>query len=132
VSVLGKWRIVELPGYADDYDDMVEPAYSLFEATGGAFAFECIAAAFAGGGDHAAVEFDWNGNDEMDEACGSGSAELQADGSLRGGIGFHGSDEILFSARPWPSSSTACSPGPTAQLYAEGAFRNGVRPQHNS
>ena len=67
-----------------------------------------VTGAFAGGGDHAAVEFDWNGNDEMDQACGSGWAELQADGSLRGGIGFHAGDEIPFIARRWPTSSTAC------------------------
>ncbi len=108
MSVLGKWRVVELPGYADDYADMVEPAYILFEATGGAFAFGCVTGAFTGGGDHAAVEFDWNGNDEMDEACGSGWAEIQGDGSLQGQIGFHAGDEIPFITRRWPSSSTAC------------------------
>lgn len=108
MSVLGKWRLVELPGYADDYADMVEPAYILLEATGGEFAFRCVTGAFADGGDHAAVEFDWNGNDEMDEACGSRWAALQADGSLRSEIGFHAGDDIPFIARRWPSSSTAC------------------------
>jgi len=108
VSVLGKWRIVELPDYEDDYADMVEPAYILFEASHGEFAFGCVTGSFAGGGDHNAVEFDWDGNDEMDEACGSGSAELQADGSLQGKINFHGGDDIAFIARPWPTSSTAC------------------------
>lgn len=93
MSVLGKWRIVELPGYADDYADMVEPAYILFEAPGGEFAFGCVTGTFAGGGDCAAVEFDWCGNDEMDKACGSGWAEIQADGSLRGEIGFHASEK---------------------------------------
>jgi len=108
VSVLGKWRIVELPGYADDYADMVEPPCILFEATGGAFAFGCVTGTFAGGGDHAAVEFDWSGNDEMDEARGSGWAEIQADGLLQGEIGIHAADEIPFIARRWPSSATAC------------------------
>ncbi len=108
MSVLGKWRIVELPGYADDYADMVEPAHILFEATVGEFAFECVTGAFAGGGDHAAVKFDWNGNDEMDEACGSEWAEIQADGSLQGKIGFHAGDDIPFIARRRPISLTAC------------------------
>ena len=49
-----------------------------------------------------------SGNDEMDEACGSGWAEIQADGSLRGEIGFHAGDKIPFIARRWPSFSTAC------------------------
>jgi hypothetical protein len=108
VSVLGRWRIVELPGYEDDYADMVEPAYILFETGRGEFAFGCVTGSFAGGGDHDAVEFDWDGNDEMDEARGSGWAELQPDGSLQGEICFHGGDDITFIARPWATSSTAC------------------------
>ena len=47
-----------------------------------------------------AVEFNWDGNDEMDEACGDGWAELQDDGSLEGEICFHGGDETPFIARP--------------------------------
>lgn len=107
MSVLGRWRIVELPGYDDDYADMVEPAYILFEATRGEFAFGCVTGAFAGGADHDAVAFDWDGNDEMDEAQGHGWAELQPDGSLEGAICFHGGDEANFIARRW-TSSTAC------------------------
>jgi hypothetical protein len=108
LSVLGKWRIIELSGYEDDYADMMEPAYILFDTARGEFAFGCVTGAFAGGGDHDAVTFDWDGNDEMDEACGDGWAELQADGSLTGEICFHNGDEIPFIARRWPTSSTAC------------------------
>jgi hypothetical protein len=108
MTLQGKWRIVELPGYEDDYADMMEPAYILFEATRGEFAFGCVTGSFAAGGDHDAVAFDWDGNDEMDEAQGDGWAELQADGSLMGGICFHSGDEIDFIARRWPTSSTAC------------------------
>jgi len=40
MSVTGKWRIVEMPGYPDDYPDLAEPAYILFEnGGGGEFAF---------------------------------------------------------------------------------------------
>jgi hypothetical protein len=78
---------------------MIEPAYILFERTRGEFAFGCVTGAFAGGGDHDAVAFDWHGNDEMDEACGDGRAELQLDGSLIGEIRLHGGDEISFTAR---------------------------------
>jgi hypothetical protein len=69
MSVLGKWRIVKMPDYTDDYPNMIEPAYILFERTRGEFAFGCVTGAFAGGGDHDAVEFDWHGNDEMDDAA---------------------------------------------------------------
>ena len=44
----------------------------------------------------------------MDEARGSGWAELQPDGSLQGEINFHGGGEIPFIARHWPTTSTAC------------------------
>jgi hypothetical protein len=59
-------------------------------------------------GDTDAVEFTWDGNDEMDEARGDGWAELQADGSIIGQICFHGGDEASFTAHPWTTSSTAC------------------------
>ncbi|KQQ30775.1 hypothetical protein ASF58_24475 [Methylobacterium sp. Leaf125] len=112
MSVLGKWRIFELRGYEDDYADMVEPAYILFENGCGEFAFGCVTGAFAGGagrqGERATVAFDWNGNDEGDAICGSGSAEVQADGSLRGEIRVHGGNEIPFIARRWRTSSTLC------------------------
>jgi len=108
VSVLGKWRIIELPGYEDDYADMVEPAYILFGPGRGEFAFGCVTGSFAGAADSDTVAFTWDGNDEMDEACGDGWAELQPDGSLAGEINFHNGDEIAFTARPWPTSSTAC------------------------
>ncbi|MEI9903498.1 MAG: hypothetical protein WDN06_05590 [Asticcacaulis sp.] len=38
MSLKGKWRIVEMPDFEADYPDMVEPAYILFEETGGEFA----------------------------------------------------------------------------------------------
>ncbi len=40
MSVLGRWRIVEMPDATDDYPDMREPAHFLFQANGsGDFAF---------------------------------------------------------------------------------------------
>jgi len=108
MSVLGRWRIVEMPDYEDDFADMMEPAYILFEAHGfGEFAFGCVTGQIFAGGDTDAVEFHWSGADEMDEAQGDGWAELQPDGSLEGQICFHGGDEANFIARRW-TSSTAC------------------------
>jgi hypothetical protein len=107
MTLQGKWRIVEMPDYEADFPDMMGPADILFGPTGGEFAFGCVTGAFGGGADHDAVEFDWEGNDEMDEACGDGRAELQPDGSLAGEIRFHRGDEITFTARRWATSSTA-------------------------
>jgi hypothetical protein len=108
VSILGKWRIVAMPDYVEDYPDMMEPAYLLFEAHGsGEFAFGCVTGQIFGGGDSGAVEFSWTGNDEMDDAQGDGWAEIQTDGSLMGAIRFHSGDEANFIAKRW-TSSTAC------------------------
>jgi hypothetical protein len=107
--VKGKWRIVKMPDYTPDYPDMVEPAYILFDGKGGGeFAFGCVTGGIYGAGDSDAIEFTWEGNDEMDEARGDGCAELQPDGSLEGQICFYGGDEADFIAKPWKTSSTAC------------------------
>jgi hypothetical protein len=104
--VTGKWRIVKMPDYTSD---MVEPAYILFDSNGGGeFAFGCVTGAIHGAGDGDAIEFTWEGNNEMDEACGDGWAEFQSDGSIKGQICFHGGDEVNFIARPWKTCSTAC------------------------
>jgi hypothetical protein len=63
-----KWRIVEMPDYEADFPDMVEPAYIFFDDEGGGeFAFGCVTGAIHGADDKNAVEFTWDGNDEMDE-----------------------------------------------------------------
>lgn len=108
MTLQGKWRIVELPDYDADYADLMGPAYIAFDTAGGEFAFGCVTGSFPGGSDDDAVAFDWDGNDETDEACGDGWAERQPDGSLVGEIRFHRGDEISFIARPWNTSSTAC------------------------
>jgi hypothetical protein len=108
VSVLGRWRIVEMEAWDKDFLDLVERAYILFGQTSGEFAFGCVTGSFAVGGDHDAVAYDWDGADEMDEACGDGWAELQPNGSLTGEIRFHNGDESGVVARRWETSSTAC------------------------
>lgn len=109
MTVRGKWRIVTMPGYEADYPDMMGPAYILFDSAGrGEFAFGCVTGALYGAADAEAVDFTWDGNDEMDEAFGDGSVELQPDDSLDGEIRFHRGDDIAFTARRWSTSSTAC------------------------
>lgn len=108
MSVRGRWRITRMPDYTDDYPDMMEPAYILFEDHGsGKFAFGCVTGQIFAGGDGDAPAFSWTGNDEMDDAQGDGWAELQPDGFLTGAICFHNGDEANFIARR-DTSSTAC------------------------
>jgi hypothetical protein len=110
MSVAGKWRIIEMPGYPADYPDLVEPAYILFENKGGGeFAFGACTGHIweASNANAASIDFSWDGSDEMDEVSGDGDAELQHDGSLRGEIRYRSGDELPFIAKRW-TSSTAC------------------------
>jgi len=108
MSIAGRWRIVEMPDYVEDYADMVEPAYIEFAADGaGEFAVGCVTGQIFGGADGNHVAFSWQGNDEMDETQGDGWAEIQPDRSVIGQICFHNGDEADFIARKW-TSSTAC------------------------
>jgi hypothetical protein len=95
MSVLGKWRVVETP----DYDMAGANSYIEFDKEGGTFALDCLTGSIHGYCEGDAVEFTWEGNDEMDEASGHGWAELQQDGSLQGEICLESGDEIAFIAR---------------------------------
>jgi hypothetical protein len=108
VSIQGKWRIVRMPDYVDDFPDMAEPAYILFGRDGGEFAFGCVTGAIHGIASANACEFTWSGNDEMDKACGDGWAELREGDTLEGEICFQNGDEAAFIARRWDNFSTAC------------------------
>lgn len=109
MTVRGKWRITEMSDFDEDYVGTMGPAYILFDDSGsGEFAFGCVTGAIHGAGNGKAVDFSWDGNDEMDEVCGHGSAHLQPDGTLQGEIAFLNGDEFSFIAIPWKTSSTAC------------------------
>ncbi len=104
MSVRGKWRVVETPNY-----DMAGPgSYILFTEHGGEFALDCLTGSIHGrcGGD--AIEFTWDGSDEMEPAMGHGWAEQRHDGSLKGEICLEGGDDIPSIARRSDTSSTAC------------------------
>jgi hypothetical protein len=80
MSIRGRWHVIETPGY----DMAVAGAYILFDAVGGEFAVDCLTGSIHGSCDREAVQFSWEGNDEMEPAGGDGWAELQDDGSLEG------------------------------------------------
>ncbi len=104
MSIRGRWRVVETPGY-----DMGRGgAYILFGDSGGEFAFDCLTGSIHAACVGDAVEFSWEGSDEMEPASGDGWAELHEDGSLEGEICLHNGDDIPFIARRSKTSSTAC------------------------
>ena len=104
MSLRGRWHVVETPGY----DMAGAGSYILFDQTGGEFALDCLTGSIYGACNGNAVEFEWDGNDEMDEASGSGWAKLRDDGTLQGEICLHNGDDIPFIAQRQSTSSTAC------------------------
>ena len=98
----GKWRIVEADLWDGDYLDLVEPAYIAFADDGrGEFAFGAVQGGMELEYAPSTIFFTWEGFDEMDEARGSGSAELDDHGNLEIELSFHlGDDAILKARRP--------------------------------
>src|ERR1044071_7610756 len=92
MSVRGKWRVVETP----DYDMAGLGSYILFAEDGGEFALDCLTGSIHGRCEGDAVEFTWDGSDEMEPARGHGWAEKLDDGSLGGEICLEGGDDIPF------------------------------------
>jgi hypothetical protein len=103
MSVRGKWRVVQTP----DCDMAGPSSYILFAKDGGEFALDCLTGSIHGRCEGDAVEFTWDGSDEMEPATGHGWAGTRADGSLEGEISLEGGDDIAFIARRSATSSTA-------------------------
>ena len=100
--LIGKWRIVEMELWDSDFVDLVEPAYIVFDGQGsGEFVFGAVTGGLDCEYAPTTIFFTWAGHDEMDEASGSGSAELNDDGTITGEIAFHLGDEPTFKARRW-------------------------------
>ena len=109
MSLTGRWRIVEMEAFDEDYPDLAEPAYIEIDEHGlGDMAFGALTAALDCAYTPSGVDFTWDGADEGDQVCGDGWAELQPDGSLLGEISWRNGDETAFKAVPWTPSSTAC------------------------
>jgi hypothetical protein len=98
---VGRWRIASMSAWESDYLDEEEQAYIEFTAKGGEFHFgyvhgvmDCRPATRDG---QPAVEWTWDGNDEMGPAQGRGWAVLKGD-ELHGMIYFHQGDDSDFVA----------------------------------
>jgi len=104
MSIQGIWRIVATPGY----DMALAGAHIQFDSEGGSFVIDCLTGAIHGTCEGDAVDFEWQGNDEMESANGEGWAELQDDGTLTGEICLFNGDDIPFIAYQSKTSSTAC------------------------
>lgn len=98
--LLGRWRIVEADLWDRDFLDLVEPAYISFGPDSrGEFAFGAVHGDMELEHAPGAVFFTWQGFDEMDDVSGTGSAELDDDGSLEIELSFHLGDDAVLKAR---------------------------------
>jgi hypothetical protein len=99
----GRWRIVSMSAWEQDYIDEEEEGFIEFDGKGGGeFHFgyvhgqmDCRSMSRDG---EQAVEWTWDGNDEMDPAQGRGCAVIKGD-ELQGMIFFHGGDDSEFVAK---------------------------------
>ena len=97
----GRWRIVSMSAWDKDFIDEEEEGYFEFGALGGGeFHFGFVHGNLDGKptirDGEPAVEWTWDGNDEMDSAQGRGWAVVRG---LHGMIFFHGGDDSEFVAR---------------------------------
>jgi hypothetical protein len=106
--LLGRWRIVEADLWDRDYLDLVAPATMTIGADGhGAIAYGAMQASLELAYSCSTVVFTWAGFDEMDQVSGTGSAELNDDGTLEIAFAYHLGDEAALKAER-VTSSTAC------------------------
>ena len=101
--ILDRWRITEMELWAQEDCDMEVPAFIEFRPDGmGEFQFILV----RGWIDYRlverdgkpAVEWSWDGADEMDPCSGRGWAVLEAPRHLAGRIFFHQGDDSGFTA----------------------------------
>src|SRR6516165_3015340 len=99
----GRWHIVSMSAWDEDYINAEVQAFIEFDAqNSGEFQFGYV----QGGMDYRlttrdgepAVEWTWEGNDEMDPAQGRGWAVMRGQ-ELHGMIFFHGGDASEFVAK---------------------------------
>jgi hypothetical protein len=97
----GRWRLVEMDTWDNEFLDLVEPAHLIFKgAADGEIVFGALKAFLDvryGSRDGAAcAEFSWEGFDDNDPACGRGWAAIGTAGRLVGQFFIHNGDESGF------------------------------------
>ena len=96
----GRWRIVEMDVWDNDFLDLVEEA----GAADGEIAFGALKGFLDtryGARDGAAcAEFSWEGHDETDPACGRGWVTIGTAGPLVGHVFIHNGEDSGFVCEP--------------------------------
>jgi len=97
----GRWRIVEMDNWDDDFLDLVEEAHlALRGAADGEIAFGALKGflevRYGSRDGSACAEFSWQGHDENDPACGRGWVMIGTGGRLVGHFYIHNGEESDF------------------------------------
>lgn len=107
-ALIGRWRINGADLWDRDYLDLSGPATMTIRADGhGEIAYGAMQASLDPEYRRSIVFFTWAGFDEMDDVRGTGSAEINDDGSIEIEFAYHLGDEAILKAER-VDSSTAC------------------------
>jgi hypothetical protein len=103
---IGKWRIVEMEMWDEEYIDMETEGYFQFDKKNqtGYFHFGLVQGnidyRIEKTGEIERLEFSWNGEDEYDPVSGRGWAVVKGD-HIEGRFYFHFGDDSWFKAKKW-------------------------------
>jgi hypothetical protein len=102
-SLVGTWHIYDMELWDEEYFNMEVQAYITVKSQAvGDFQFGLVSGGmdgeFSGSGDTERFDFTWEGNDECDEASGSGWLILKSADEVEGSLKLHGGDRSAFSA----------------------------------
>jgi hypothetical protein len=98
-ALIGRWRIVEADLWERGYLDLVKPASMTIREDGhGEISFGALQAGLDVEYGTNIIFFTWDGFDDMDEVRGTGSAELQDDGTVEIEFAYHLGDEATLKA----------------------------------
>lgn len=100
----GTWHIYEMSEWDKDYFNMEVQAFIKIEKSGrGEFRFGLVCGSIDGRiinhPDGKRFEFTWEGNDECDDASGSGWLMMKDRNAIEGEIRIHDGDSSAFKAR---------------------------------
>jgi hypothetical protein len=97
----GTWHIYEMSNWDEEYFNMEVQAYIEIDEKGnGEFQFGLVFGSIdVKDGNGNKLEFTWEGNDECDEASGSGWLKLEDENELEGKIKMHNGDSSTILAR---------------------------------
>ncbi len=119
----GRWHLVETDLWGEDSIDLLGQAHIELGPDGLGYLMVGALQAdvdyrIAECDGRATVEFSWIGDDDGHPASGRGSAQLEADRTLRVGLYIHRGDEVVMAGVPNTPSPTSGTPNKSARRGA--------------